>query len=96
MQKLERVLEFLQLTRSKGRFIDKSPMERVVCSIDAAFACHGDGKSQSACVLQLGETVVHEVCRKQKIVMKDPVEAELVGASDLFVESELLREFIEG
>jgi hypothetical protein len=71
-------------------------MERVVCSIDAAFACHGDGKSQSACVLQLGETVVHEVCRKQKIVTKDPAEAELVGASDLFIEAELLHEFIEG
>jgi len=96
VRKLERVLGYLQLTKSKGRFIDKSPMERVVCSIDAAFACHGDGKSQSACVLQLGETVVHEVCRKQKIVTKDPAEAELVGASDLFIEAELLHEFIEG
>ncbi len=64
--------------------------------IDAAFACHTDGKSQSACVLQLGDTVVQETCRKQKIVTKDPAEAELVAASDHFVEAELLCEFVEG
>ena len=40
--------------------------------------------------------MVHEVCKKQKIVPKDTAELELVAASDHFVEAELLHEFIDG
>jgi hypothetical protein len=62
--------------------------------IDASFAAHKDGKGHSACVVMLGNTLVHEVCKKQKIVTKNSTEAELVALSDLLLEGELIEQFI--
>jgi hypothetical protein len=42
----------------------------------------------------LGNTLVHEVCRKQKIVTKNSTEAELVALVNLLIEGELVEDFI--
>jgi len=55
---------------------------------------HSDGKGQSACAVMLGNTLVHEVCRKQKIVTKISTEAELAALADLLIEGELVEDFI--
>jgi hypothetical protein len=93
-QKLERVLGYLNMTKKWTRALDKSPFERVVSYIDASFASHQDGKSQSACLMFLGNTLVHEACQKQKIIMKSSMEAELLALSDYLVEGELIEEFL--
>ena len=91
---LERVLGYLKFTRGGTRSFDRSDFDRVTTYIDASFAIHPDGKGQSACVVMLGNTLVHEVCRKQKIVTKNSTEAELVALADLLIEGELVEDFI--
>ena len=95
VQKLERVLGFLHKTKSRGKWIDKSPFDRVVLYLDAAFACHMDGKGHSGGVARLGNTSVQEISKKHKMGTKDSTEAELVTASDHIVEGELIHEFLE-
>jgi hypothetical protein len=95
VKKLERVLGFLAATKMKSKRIDKSKFERVEFYVDAAFGCHANGKSQSGGVLMLGNTAISEICHKQKIVMKDSTEAELVAMLDHILEAELLDEFME-
>jgi hypothetical protein len=93
-KKLERVLGYLQLTKCWIRVFDNSPFDRVRMYIDASFAIHADGKSQSSCVVLLGNTLVHETCRKQKIITRNSTEAELVALSDHIQEGELIEEFL--
>jgi hypothetical protein len=92
--KLERVLGYLKFTKEWTRSFDKSEFERVVTYIDASFAVHSDGKGQSACAVMLGNTLVHEVCHKQKIVTKNSTKAELVALADLLIEGELVEDFV--
>jgi hypothetical protein len=93
-KKLERVLGYLQLTKCWMRVFDSSPFDRVKTYIDASFAIHADGKSQSGCVVLLGNTLVHETCRKQKIITCNSTEAELVALSEHIQEGELIEEFL--
>jgi hypothetical protein len=94
VMKLERVLGYLKFTRAWTRSFDRSKFERVATYINTSFAVHPVGKGQSACVVMLGNTLVHEVCRKQKIVTKNSTEAELVALADLLIEGELVEDFI--
>jgi len=93
-KKLERVLGYLQLTKCWIRVFDNSPFDRVRTYIDASFAIHADRKSQSGCEVLLGNTLVHETCRKQKIITLNSTEAELVALSDHIQEGELIKEFL--
>jgi hypothetical protein len=93
-RKLERVLGYLKLTKGWTKVFDKSPCERVRTYIDASFAIHLDGKSQSGCVTLLGNTLVHETCRKQKIITRNSMETELVALSDHIIEGELIEGFV--
>jgi hypothetical protein len=79
MTKLKRVLEYLKFTKGWTGSFDRSEFDRVTTYIDASFSVHLDGKGQSACVVMLGNSLVHEVCHKQKIVIKNSTEAELVA-----------------
>ena len=83
--KLERVLGYLHLTKNRTQIIDDSPFEGVETYIDVAFLNHPDGKSQSGCMVFLGNKLVHEACRKQKLVTKSSTEAELVALSDCII-----------
>jgi len=42
----------------------------------------------------LGNTLVHETCRKQKIITRNSTEAELVALSDHILEGELIEGFV--
>jgi len=42
----------------------------------------------------LGNTLVHETCRKHKIITRNSTEAELVALSDHIQEGELIEEFL--
>jgi hypothetical protein len=42
----------------------------------------------------LGNSLVHEVCRKQKIVTKNLMEAELVALADCLIEGESVKDFV--
>jgi hypothetical protein len=89
------VLGYLQLMKAWSKVFDKSQIERVRTYIDASFAIHPDGKSQSGCAVLLGNTLVHETCRKQKIITRNSTEAELVALSDHIQEGELIKGFLQ-
>lgn len=86
---------YLKLTSTMKRRIGKEPFKRVEAYINATFGRHVDGKSQPGCIIMLGGTAVIEICRKQKIISKDSSEAELVALSDLLIEAEAVREFLD-
>jgi hypothetical protein len=93
-RKLERVIGYLSMTKNKTRVFNKNKFERVTTYIDASFGIHEDGKSQSGCLVMLGDTLAHEACRKQRIITKNSTEAELVALSDYHLEGELIEEFL--
>jgi len=70
-RKLERVLGYLKFSKNWSRLIDNSKFECIETYIEASFAMHEDGKSQSGCMTFLGNTLVHEGCRKQKLITKN-------------------------
>jgi hypothetical protein len=82
------------LTKEWTKVFDSSPFERVRTYIDASFAIHPDGKSQSGCAVLLGNTLVHETCRKQKNITRNSTEAELVALSNYILEGELIKGFV--
>jgi len=49
---------------------------------------------QSACLVMLGNTLVHESCRKQQLDTKNSTEAEIVVLADSILEGEMIEEFI--
>jgi len=55
---------------------------------------HANGKSQSGCMTFLGNMLVHEGCRKQKLITKNSTEAELVALADYVLEGELIEDFL--
>jgi hypothetical protein len=94
LKKLERVLGYLKLTKVWTRVFDKTPFNQAMSFIDASFVAHEDGKGQSGCMLFLGNTLVHEACRKQKLVTRDSTEAELVALSDYLKEGAMVEELL--
>jgi hypothetical protein len=93
-RKLERVLGYLLLTKNWTRVFDGSTFTKVMTYIDESFAVHADGKSQSECMVFLGNTLVHEGCRKQKLITRNSTEAELVALADYMEEGELVEAFL--
>lgn len=57
------------------RVVENSPFKNVKMFINAFFVAHG----WKSCVELLGNTLMHEPCRKQKIMMKCSTKAELIG-----------------
>jgi hypothetical protein len=80
--------------KSWSRFFDNSTFERVEAYSNASFAMHEDGKSQSGCMTFLGNTLVHEGCRKQKLITKNSTEAELAVLADYVLEGKLIEDFL--
>jgi hypothetical protein len=83
---LERLLTYLMSTKE---YIMALKCDRsaegfwlIKCYIDAAFAIHRDGKSQTGIFISLGGGGVFFKSVKQKIVCKSAWEAELVAQSD--------------
>jgi len=93
-RKLEQVLGYLKLTKAWTRVFDKTTFHQVMSFVDASFATQKDGKGQSGCMVFLGNTLVHEACKKQKIVTRNSTEAELVALSDYLEEGAMVEEFL--
>jgi len=81
--KLTRLLQYVYHTGDTGITISGEGIDVVTGMIDASFAQHKDGKSQSGMAIMLGKSCVWVKSSKQKIVSKDSTEAELVALSDM-------------
>jgi hypothetical protein len=93
-RKLDRVMGYLKMTKSREMVLTCKGAWRVTGFIDAAFGCHLDGKSHSGGVICVGGACILVISRKQKIVTKDSTEAELVALSDLITAVEKCDEFM--
>ena len=76
MQKLYRVLKFLNLTKDQPLVLSAETDLRLRVYVDDAFALHDDGKSHTGMVVKLGTASVLVKSSKQRIVTKDSTEAE--------------------
>lgn len=94
MNKLNRVLKYLNGTRNNMIHVSNSDITGVSAMIDAAFAAHEDGKSHTGQVIFLGDMVVQAKSTKQKIVTKDSTESELVGLADKILDVTCIHEFV--
>ena len=92
--KLERVLQYVYSTQEVGINITGEGIDQIYGMIDASFANHGDGKSQSGMALMLGSTLIMAKSTKQKIVSKDSTEAELVALSDMMRHVDKANQFM--
>jgi hypothetical protein len=82
-KKLERVLKYLNGSRSQGIKLEITGDDlQVRAYIDASFGTHADGKGHTGCVITLGKGPIHVRSAKQKLVAKSSSEAELIALSD--------------
>ena len=96
LAKLQRLLGYIRLTRTRGIVLKVGPSMTVKAYIDAAYGVHQDtGKSHTGCAVVLGEAgPIFSKSAKQKIVTKSSTEAELVGLSDTASQAIHLRNLI--
>jgi hypothetical protein len=94
LQKLKRVLKYINGTSELGLVLRTSDPMRIYAYIDASYGIHSDGKSHSALSLSLGAGSILSKSSKQKLVTKSSTEAELVAESDFASEAIFSREFL--
>ena len=93
-RKLDRVMKYINGTKTMGMCLGCSEPLQVIAYIDASYGVHADGKSHSGLVITLGRGPV--ICRsaKQKIVTKSSTESELVAVSDEINMAVWVRDFL--
>jgi hypothetical protein len=80
--KLQRVLKYLNGSKTLGIVLRPDLDMTLNGYFDASYSVHHDGKSHSGAVIALGKGPVHAKTSKQKIVTKTSTDAEMVCASD--------------
>jgi hypothetical protein len=80
-RKLNRVLKYLNGTRTLGIVLRPDKNLQLDSYIDASYGVHADGKSHSGMVISLSAGPLFVKAAKQKIVTKSSTEAELVSLS---------------
>jgi hypothetical protein len=80
--KLNRVLCYLEDQPQQGVLLPQRGKIQLQAYVDAGFACHSDGKSQTGLCIMLGNSLISARSLKQKMVGKDSTEAELIALSD--------------
>ena len=82
MIKLERVLKYLNSTRSLGLTLRPKSDLTIYAYVDASYAVHNDMKSQSGMAITLGDGVSLSKSNTQQLNSKSSTEAELIALSD--------------
>jgi hypothetical protein len=82
LRKLTRVHAYLKKTRDLVLKFGRGCKVELIALIDASFGVHHDYTSRSGLVLKLAGGAVGGSSSKQKLVVKDSTESEIVGLSD--------------
>jgi hypothetical protein len=80
--KLMHLLGYLHGTKDQVLTINKPRGDQLMMYVDAAYALHEKGESQSGVVVAIGGAVVFVSSKKQKCVAKSPTDAEVITLSD--------------
>ena len=81
-KKLKRIITFLKYTIDDVRIIGAKGLDKIYTWVDAAYAVHGDMRSQTGGTMSYGYGMIHCKSSKQKLNTKSSTESELVGASE--------------
>jgi hypothetical protein len=95
--KLDRVLRYLNLTRSLPMNLrcDDGPLS-ISVFVDASYGVHDDMKSHSGGLITFGQGPVFVKSVKQKMNTKSSMEAEIVAVENVFPQALWLLEFCRG
>jgi hypothetical protein len=93
-KKLNRVLAYLNSTRSLGIVLEGSDIDQLLCWCDASHACHPDMKGHKGMVMGVGKGPVMVRSTKLRMMTKSSTESELVAASDCGSDILFVRNFI--
>ena len=80
--KLERLLDFLYMTRDDERIIGFNNNSTVYTYIDTSYVVHRNTREYACGVITFGSTIIHGKSSKQNIKVKSSTEEELVGMSE--------------
>jgi hypothetical protein len=92
--KLERLLKYINGTRSMGLALSADQDLSVLAYVDASYGVHYDAKSHTGAAISLGKGAIFAKSTKQKLVSKSSTEAELIGLSDSFTQAIWTRDFL--
>jgi len=82
LEKLNRVLKYLNGTRDLALYLSGSNVLNISAYIDASYATHSDYKSHSGVCISLGRGPIYCSSSKQKLNSKSSTEAEMIAVSD--------------
>jgi hypothetical protein len=82
MVKLQRVLKYLNSTRTLGLILRPKSDLTIHAYVDASYAVHNDMKSQTGMAISLGDGVSLSKSTTQQLNSKSSTEAELIALSD--------------
>jgi histone deacetylase 1/2 len=92
--KLDRLIQYLSLTRTMPLILGASDHMMVTAYVDASYGVHEDGKSHTGAVITLGAGAIYSRSSKQHIVTKSSTEAELVAITDTLGDIVWIRRFL--
>jgi hypothetical protein len=95
MNKLRRVLAYLNGSDDLGIVLQADPSTYIKSFVDASYGVHVDGKSHSGLCLSLGAGPFLVKSTRQRIVTKSSTEAELVALSDFASEVISSKAFLD-
>ena len=95
MEKLNRVLKYINKTKELVLRLNSNDPMVILASIDASYAVHSDLKSHSGICLSFGSGTLYAESTKQKILTKSSTEAELVALNDGLAQVLWLIQFLK-
>lgn len=94
-RKLRRMIQYLRGSSTLALTLEADGSHIVKWWIDAAFAVHGDMRSQSGGAMSLGKGMAYSSTTRQKLNTRSSTEAELVGVHDFMPQVLWTRYFLE-
>lgn len=92
--KLKRVLQFVNQTKSDERTIKADNLSEMLTWIDASYAVHPNMRGHTGGAISFGKGVVHARAGKQKPNVKSSTEAEIVGLSEYLPYNIFIKNFM--
>ena len=95
MEKLGRVIKYLNFTQDSKLTLECNNLTNMVWRADGAHAVHPDMRGHTGGVFTLGKGAIYSTSTRQKINTKSSTETELVAAGEVLTQAIWCKNFIE-
>ena len=95
MEKLGRVIKYLNFTQDSKLTLECNDLTNMVWRADGAHAVHPDMRGHTGGVFTLGKGAIYSTSTRQKINTKSSTETELVAAGEVLTQAIWCKNFIE-